>query len=99
MLAEVDALLADAKRKPPVNKPVIEAVPCVTLFPCIIQRPEGTRPMASIEIIIRDDEGRIIGKKHYDDEEFDLGSATFHEIEGAVETLKQKPYPRSNVPC
>jgi hypothetical protein len=50
--------------------------------------------MASIEIIIRDDEGRIIGKKHYDDEEFDLGSATFHEIEGAVETLKQKALPQ-----
>jgi hypothetical protein len=49
--------------------------------------------MASIEIIVRDDEGRILGKKHYDDEEFDIGSGSFHEIEGAVETFKQKALP------
>ena len=49
--------------------------------------------MASIEIIIRDDEGRILDKKHYDDEEFDIGNGSFHEIEGAVETLKQKALP------
>ena len=49
--------------------------------------------MASIEIIIRDDEGRILGKKHYDDEEFDIGSGSFHEIEGAVETFKQRALP------
>ncbi len=49
--------------------------------------------MASIEIIIRDDEGHILGKKHYDEEEFDIGSGSFHEIEGAVETFKQIALP------
>jgi hypothetical protein len=50
--------------------------------------------MASIEIIIRnDDEGHILGKKHYDDEEFDIGGGSFHEIEGAVETFKQRALP------
>ncbi len=49
--------------------------------------------MASIEIIIRDDEGRLLGKKHYDEEEFDIGSGSFHEIEGAVETLKHQALP------
>jgi histidinol phosphatase-like PHP family hydrolase len=50
--------------------------------------------MASIEIIIRDDKGRLLGTKHYDDQEFDIGSGSFHEIEGAVETLKQKALPQ-----
>lgn len=49
--------------------------------------------MASIEIILRDDEGRVLGTKHYDKEEFDIGSGTFHEIEGAVETFKRKALP------
>jgi hypothetical protein len=50
--------------------------------------------MASIEIIIRDDKGRLLGTKYYDhQEEFDIGSGSFHEIEGAVETLKQKALP------
>jgi len=47
--------------------------------------------MASIQIIIREEEGRILGTKHYDDEEFDIGSGTFYEIEGAVETLAKSP--------
>lgn len=49
--------------------------------------------MASIEITIRDDEGHILGTKHYDEEQFDIGSGTFHEIEGAVETFKQIALP------
>ncbi len=49
--------------------------------------------MASIEIIIRDDEGRVLGTKHYNEEEFDIGSGSFHEIEGAVETFKQAALP------
>ena len=49
--------------------------------------------MATIEIIIRDDKGRVLGTKYYDDQEFDIGSGSFHEIEGAVETFKQKALP------
>ncbi|MCA1838259.1 MAG: hypothetical protein LC674_05735 [Actinobacteria bacterium] len=47
--------------------------------------------MASIEIIIRDDEGTILSKKRC--EEFDIGSGSFHEIEGVVEALKQEALP------
>jgi hypothetical protein len=47
--------------------------------------------MASIEIIIRDHEGRLLGKKHC--EEIDIGSGSFHEIEGAVETFKHQALP------
>lgn len=49
--------------------------------------------MASIEIIIRDDKGCILDKKHYDNEAFDIGNGSFYEIEGAVETLKQRALP------
>jgi hypothetical protein len=63
------------------------------LFLRIVRRHKGTRSMASIEIIIRDDEGRVLGTKHYGEEEFDIGSGSFHEIEGAVETFKQIALP------
>lgn len=49
--------------------------------------------MASIEITIRDDEGNVLSKKHYDKEAFDIGSGSFHEIEGAVETFKHQALP------
>jgi hypothetical protein len=47
--------------------------------------------MASIEIIIRDDDGNILrqGKS----EPLGLGQQSLHEIEGAVETWKQKILP------
>ena len=49
--------------------------------------------MASIEISIRDDEGHLIGTMLYDHNDFDIGSGSFHEIERAVETLKQHALP------
>jgi hypothetical protein len=47
--------------------------------------------MASIEVIVRDDDGNILrqGKS----ESLDLGQQSLHEIEGAVETWRQKILP------
>ena len=48
--------------------------------------------MASIEIILRDDQGQVLGQHHYD--ELDIGTGSFHEIEGAVEAFKQEALPK-----
>jgi hypothetical protein len=47
--------------------------------------------MASIEIIVRDNKGNILRQSQ--PEVIDLGGQSLHEIEGAVETWRQKVLP------
>jgi hypothetical protein len=47
--------------------------------------------MVSIEMIIRDEDGTILGQGS--PEYLDLGQQSLHEIEGAVETWRKKVLP------
>jgi hypothetical protein len=47
--------------------------------------------MASIEIIVRDNDGNILRQSQ--PAPLDLGQQSLHEIEGAVETWRQKILP------
>ena len=49
--------------------------------------------MATIEIIIRDDNGNIISQKRSMNYELNLGKEGFSEIEGAVESFRLKSLP------
>ena len=49
--------------------------------------------MATIEVILRDDEGNLISSTKSHIYEVKLGQQTLHEIEGGVETFKQKALP------
>jgi hypothetical protein len=49
--------------------------------------------MATIEIIIRDETGKIIAGDHQQGYELDLGQDRFEEIERAVEQFKQVVLP------
>ena len=46
--------------------------------------------MATIEIIIRDNEGNIINEKTKKEHKLDIGNGKFHNIEGAVEMFKKE---------
>lgn len=46
--------------------------------------------MATIEIIIRDNEGKIINEKTKREHKLDIGDGKFHSIEGEVEKLKKE---------
>jgi hypothetical protein len=46
---------------------------------------------AKIEVIIRDEQGKVIGQ--LDPETMDLGCQTLHEIEGAVEQWRRSALP------
>jgi hypothetical protein len=46
--------------------------------------------MATIEIIIRDDEGNIVNEKTKREHKLDIGNGKFHNIEGAVEVFKKE---------
>lgn len=47
--------------------------------------------MARIEVVLKDDEGRVIGTREM---ELDVGSGSFHDIEGAVEDFRRKALPQ-----
>lgn len=47
--------------------------------------------MASIEIILRDEQGHVLSQKQC--HELDLGGGSFDEIEAAVEAFKQEALP------
>jgi len=49
--------------------------------------------MATIEIIIRDEAGNILDEGNQRLYQLNLGGASFHEIEGAVETFKTGALP------
>ena len=49
--------------------------------------------MATIEVILRDDEGELISSSKSHTYEVELGEQTLHEIEGGVERFKQKVLP------
>jgi hypothetical protein len=49
--------------------------------------------MATIELIIRDDHGNLLDKGNQKTYPIDLGKASFHDIEGAVEQFKRKALP------
>ncbi len=49
--------------------------------------------MAKVEIIIRDDAGNVIDQRGPNDYQLDLGAESLHEIEGAVEVLKNGALP------
>jgi hypothetical protein len=49
--------------------------------------------MASIEVIIRDDEGKVIGKGRSQTYSIELGQQTLQDIEGGVEGFKQQALP------
>jgi hypothetical protein len=49
--------------------------------------------MATIEVIIRDDEGNVIGNEDKRIYTIGIGKTSFHEIEGAVEQFKRKALP------
>lgn len=49
--------------------------------------------MGSVEIILRDDDGKIINQRTKRVYEVDLGGETLHEIEGAVEKVKREALP------
>ena len=51
------------------------------------------KKMGSVEIIVRDDEGNIINHRTKRKYELDLGKGTLHELEGAVERVKQEALP------
>jgi hypothetical protein len=54
-------------------------------------RPQEWRePMASIEIILRDDEGNIIGRKTRNDYALKVNKGRIGEIEEAVEEFKNE---------
>ncbi|MEM9093107.1 MAG: hypothetical protein AAGC93_30815 [Cyanobacteria bacterium P01_F01_bin.53] len=49
--------------------------------------------MATIEVILRDDDGNVIGASTNQSYGMDLGQQTLHEIEGEVERFKQQALP------
>lgn len=49
--------------------------------------------MPTIEITIRDDDGKIIDSRNVKKYQLDLGKQSFHEIEGAVEKFKRGALP------
>lgn len=49
--------------------------------------------MATIEVIIRDDEGNIIGNENQRVYPIGMGRTSLHDIEGAVEQFKKKALP------
>lgn len=51
---------------------------------------KGRREMATIEIIIRDDEGNIINEKTKRERKVNIGNGRFHNIEGEVEAFKKE---------
>jgi hypothetical protein len=57
---------------------------------CFSDRKSKDREMATIEIIIRDDEGNIINEKTKREHKVDIGNGRFHNIEGAVEVFKKE---------
>jgi hypothetical protein len=49
--------------------------------------------MATIEIIIRDEDGNIINASERRKYELNLGNSSFNDIEGAVESFKKASLP------
>lgn len=49
--------------------------------------------MPTIEFIVRDDEGHILDSRSVNRYTLDWGKQSFHEIEGAVEQLKNNLLP------
>ena len=49
--------------------------------------------MVTIEVILRDDEGKLISSSKSHTYQVELGQQTLHEIEGGVETFKQQVLP------
>ncbi len=49
--------------------------------------------MPTIEVIIRDDSGNIMNQDERKCYHLEVGSQSFHEIEGAVESFKQAVLP------
>ena len=49
--------------------------------------------MATIEVILRDDEGKPISSSKSQTYQVELGRQTLHEIEGGVEVFKQQTLP------
>ena len=49
--------------------------------------------MATIEIIIRDDNGNILNNNNNFTYDFDIGTERFSEIEGAVEDFRLRSLP------
>ena len=49
--------------------------------------------MATIEVILRDDDGNLISSSKSQTYQVELGRQTLHEIEGGVERFKQKALP------
>ena len=49
--------------------------------------------MATIEVILRDDEGKPISSSKSQTYQVELGRQTLHEIEGGVEAFKQQVLP------
>ena len=49
--------------------------------------------MATIEVILRDDDGNVIGSSTHQSDAMPLGHPTLDEIEGAVERFKQQALP------
>jgi hypothetical protein len=49
--------------------------------------------MATIEVTVRDDEGKVIGIGRSQTYALDLGQQTLHDIEGGVEGFKQQALP------
>ena len=46
--------------------------------------------MATIEVILRDDDGNLIGSSAQQTYQMNLGQQTLHEIEGEIEQFKQQ---------
>lgn len=53
----------------------------------------GGRLMPTIELILRDENGQIMGQQFVKKYPLDWKSQSFHDIEGAVENFKQKALP------
>ena len=49
--------------------------------------------MATIEVILRDDDGNVIGSSTHQSDAMTLGHPTLDEIEGEVERFKQQALP------
>jgi hypothetical protein len=49
--------------------------------------------MATIEVILRDEQGNVMGSRASCTYQMNLGQQTLHEIEGEVERFKQQALP------
>ena len=49
--------------------------------------------MATIEIIIRDDDGNVISSSERRKYQLNLGNSSFNDLEGAVESFKKAALP------